>query len=79
MPNTSHNQDNKKLFIIFLQLNWSDLCREFPVLHPAQLHYLLSQYLFPSSITQLPQHWTPSEDDAKHALVGGEWWSLAEH
>lgn len=52
------------------QLNWSDLCEEFPVLHPAQLHYMLSQYMLPPA-TEVPKHWTPTKEDALHALTGG--------
>ena len=53
-------------------MNWSDLRREFPVLQPVQLHFMLSQYLLPSSITEVPRHWTPSKQDALHALTGSE-------
>ena len=47
------------------------MCTEFPVLHPAQLHYLLSQYLLPASVDVLPKHWTPSQHDALLALSAG--------
>ena len=40
------------------------------MLHPAQLHYMLSQYLLPSA-TEVPKHWTPTKEDAVHALTGG--------
>lgn len=59
---------NFSLHIISFQLNWSQLCVEFPVLHPAQLHYLLSNYLLPATTELIPKHWTPSQEDALLAL-----------
>lgn len=41
---------------------------EFPALFPAQLHYLLSNYLLPTTTEFVPKHWTPSEKDALQAL-----------
>ena len=52
-------------------MDWNSLLAEYPALHPAQLHFILSQYLLPSS-TEFPTHWTPPEGDAIPALNTSE-------
>jgi len=59
---------NSSLHIISFQLNWSQLCVEFSVLHPAQLHSLLSSYLLPTTTELIPKHRTPSQEDDLLAL-----------
>ena len=54
------------------QMDWQRLCSEFPVLHPAQLHFILSHYLLPPSSQVVPTHWTPTKEDALHALNTSE-------
>ncbi|CAI8034202.1 Ras-associating and dilute domain-containing protein [Geodia barretti] len=49
-----------------LQMSWGDLREEFPVLHPAQLHHLLSHYVPPPSLSP-PSTWSPTHTDLSAA------------
>ena len=55
-----------------LQLNWSNLRHEFPVLNPSQLHYIVSQYLLPPKMFNALRQWTPSKDETGLALGAGK-------
>lgn len=58
------------------QMDWRRVCAEFPAMHPAQLHFLLSHYLLPSSMDLVPTNWTPTKEDAMLALDNSEYYSL---
>ncbi len=46
------------------------------MLHPAQLHFLLSNYLLP--VSHVPSHWTPTQEDALHAVKTGKFCNDSE-
>ena len=62
-----------------VQLNWSNLRQEFPVLNPAQLHYIVSQYLLPPKMINALRHWTPSKDDNVLDVNAGEYIKVCLH
>ena len=45
-------------------MTWTDLRTEFPSLYPAQLQFILSHYLLPEHIEEVPIQWTPTPSDA---------------
>ena len=55
-----------------IQLNWSHLRHEFPVLNPAQLYYVVNQYMLPPKMVNALRHWTPSKEDATLAFTSGK-------
>lgn len=54
-----------------MKMTWTDLRTEFPSLYPAQLHFILSHYLLPEHIEEVPIQWTPTPSDARDALNEG--------
>ncbi len=52
-----------------IKMDWCQLRKEYPMLHPAQLHFILSNYLLP--VSHVPSHWTPTQEDAMHVVKTG--------